>query len=463
MNYQRRESNMNEEKLSLTEGVVWKKLIRFAIPIFLGNLFQQMYNAVDSLVVGNFCGNEALAAVSSSMSLQQLFIGFFQGAFIGASVLISRSFGAKDREGMDKAIHTTVVFALVMGVILTILGVSFTPTILRWMGTPENVMPNSVTYFRIYCMGLLGMVLYNTTNGIFNALGDSKHPLYYLIISSVTNAVLDVIFVGGLDMGVAGAALATTIGQFLSAMLGLVHLMSGRFVVQIKLSKLRVYPEVLKQIITLGLPSGVQNSVNSMANLVVQANINAFGDLAMGGCGSYSKLQGFVFVPVLSMALALTTYVGQNMGANKPERVKEGIRQGMMISVTMAEVLGVILFVFAPQLVGLFSRDPAVVAYGIQQARLETLFYFLLAITHACAGALRGAGKTLIPMSVILSVWCAFRVIYIEGMVRMIHDIRVVFSAYPVTWAISSVILLWIIKRQNWEQMCQKMTKKLEK
>lgn len=286
MNYQRRESKMNEEKLSLTEGIVWKKLIRFAIPIFLGNLFQQMYNAVDSLVVGNFCGNEALAAVSSSMSLQQLFIGFFQGAFIGASVLISRSFGAKDREGMDKAIHTTVVFALVMGVLLTILGVSFTPTILRWMGTPENVMPNSVTYFRIYCMGLLGMVLYNTTNGIFNALGDSKHPLYYLIISSVTNAVLDVIFVGGFGMGVAGAALATTIGQFLSAMLGLIHLMSGRFVVQIKLSKLRVYPEVLKQIITLGLPSGVQNSVNSMANLVVQANINAFGDLAMGGCGS---------------------------------------------------------------------------------------------------------------------------------------------------------------------------------
>jgi len=312
-------------------------------------------------------------------------------------------------------------------------------------------------------MGLLGMVLYNTTNGIFNALGDSKHPLYYLMISSVTNAILDIIFVGGLGMGVAGAALATTIGQFLSAVLGLIHLMSGRFVVQIKLSKLEANPAVLKKIITLGLPSGVQNSVNSMANLVVQANINAFGALAMGGCGSYSKLQGFVFVPVLSMALALTTYVGQNMGANKPERVKEGIRQGMMISVIMAEVLGVILFIFAPQLVGLFSRDPAVIAYGVQQARLETLFYFLLAITHGCAGALRGAGKTLIPMSVILSVWCAFRVVYIECMVRIIPDIRVVFSAYPVTWIISSIILFLIIKRQDWEKMCLQMTKKLEK
>ena len=442
---------MNEEKLSLTEGVVWKKLIRFAIPIFLGNLFQQMYNAVDSLVVGNFCGNEALAAVSSSMSLQQLFIGFFQGTFIGASVLISRNFGAKDKEGMDRAIHTTMLFSLVAGVILTVLGVSFTPTILSWMGTPENVMPNSVTYFRIYCMGLLGMVLYNTTNGIFNALGDSKHPLYYLIISSIANVILDLLFVGGLGMGVAGAALATTIGQILSAILGLIHLMSGRFIVQIKLSKLKVYPEILKQILKLGLPSGVQNSVNSMANLVVQANINAFGDLAMGGCGSYAKLQGFVFVPVLSMSLALTTYVGQNMGAKKPERVVKGVRQGMLLSILLAEALGVTIFLFAPQLVGMFSKDPAVVAFGVQQARLETLFYFLLAITHASAGALRGAGKTLIPMAVILSVWCAFRVVYIESLVRIIPNIQIVFSAYPVTWLISSVILLWFVKKQSWK------------
>ena len=442
---------MNEEKMLLTEGVVWKKLIRFAIPILLGNLFQQLYNAVDSLVVGNFCGNEALAAVSSSMSLQQLFIGFFQGTFIGASVLISRSFGAKDKEGMDKAIHTTVVFSLVIGTVLSILGVVLTPVILGWMGTPENVMPNSVTYFRIYCMGLLGMVLYNTTNGIFNALGDSKHPLYYLMISSATNVVLDLIFVGLLGMGVAGAALATTIGQVLSAVLGMIHLMSGRFVVQIQVSKLRVYPEILKQILKLGLPSGVQNSVNSMANLVVQANINAFGELAMGGCGSYSKLQGFVFVPVLSMSLALTTFVGQNMGAKKPERVIKGVRQGMLISVLLAESLGVILFCFAPWLIGLFSKDPAVVAFGVQQARLETLFFFLLAVTHASAGALRGAGKSLIPMAVILSVWCAFRVVYIESMVRIIPNIKVVFSAYPVTWTISSIILLWFVKKQNWK------------
>lgn len=443
---------MNENKMSMTEGVVWKKLVRFAIPLLLGSLFQQLYNAVDSLVVGNFCGNEALAAVSSSGSMQHLLIGFFQGVFIGASVIISRCFGANDKEGMDEAIHTTVVFSLAMGVVLTILGVTFTPAILRWMGTPENVMPNSVIYFRIYCLGLIGMVLYNTTNGIFNALGDSKHPLYYLIISSVTNAVLDVIFVGGFGMGVAGAALATTIGQLLSAILGLLHLMSGRFIVQIKLSKLRVNLEVLKNVFVLGLPSGIQNSVNSIANLVVQANINAFGDLAMGGCGSYSKIQGFVFIPVLSMSLALTTYVGQNMGANKPERVKTGIRQGVMISVIMAEIFGIFVFMSAPYLVGLFSKDPAVVAFGVQQARVEALFFFLLAITHACAGTLRGAGKTMIPMAVTLGAWCVLRIVYIEGLVQVIPNINVVFSAYPVTWLVSSVILLWFVKKQNWEE-----------
>lgn len=450
---------MNEEKMSMTEGTVWKNLVRFAIPLLLGNLFQQLYNAVDSLVVGNFCGNEALAAVSSSGSMQHLLIGFFQGVFIGASVIISRCFGAKDKEGMDEAIHTTVVFAFVMGVILTILGVLFTPTILEWMGTPENVMPNSVTYFRIYCMGLLGMVLYNTTNGIFNALGDSKHPLYYLIISSVTNAVLDVIFVGAFNMGVAGAALATTIGQFLSAILGLIHLMSGRFVVQIKISKLHVNLKILKQVFLLGLPSGVQNSVNAIANLVVQSNINAFGDLAMGGCGSYSKIQGFVFIPILSMSLALTTYVGQNMGANRPDRVKTGIRQGMMISVVMAEIFGVFVFIFAPQLVGMFSQDPAVIAFGVQQARVESLFFFLLAITHTCAGTLRGAGKTMIPMAVTLGAWCVLRIVYIEGLVSIIPDINVVFSAYPVTWIASSLLLLWFVKRQNWDENTLKVAK----
>lgn len=440
---------MKEDNMLMTEGCVWKSLVRFAFPLFLGNLFQQLYNAVDSLVVGNFCGREALAAVSSSGSLQFLLIGFFQGVFVGASVIISSRFGAKDKEGVDEAIHTTVLFALGAGILLTIVGVLFTPMILKWMGTPENVLPSSVTYFRIYCMGMLGMVLYNTTNGIFNALGDSKHPLYYLIISSVTNAVLDLLFVGVFRMGVAGAALATTIGQFLSAVLGLLHLMSGRFAVQIRISKLCVNPSVLKDIFCLGLPSGIQNSVNAIANLVVQTNINAFGDLAMGGCGSYAKIESFVFLPIMSMSLALTTFVGQNMGAGRLDRIKTGIRQGMCITLVMAEIFGVFVFLTAPQLVGLFSKDAEVIAFGVRQARVESLFYFLLAVTHICAGTLRGSGQTMIPMAVTLGAWCILRIVYIEGLVRIFHDIFVIFTAYPVTWTVSSAILLWFVMKNQ--------------
>lgn len=451
---------MDRSKISMTEGTVWKILLKFAFPLFLGNLFQQLYNAVDSLVVGNFCGNEALAAVSSSGSLQHLLIGFFQGMFVGASVIISRCYGAMDEDGVDDAIHTTVFFALGMGVVLTILGVVFTPMILQWMGTPENVMPNSVTYFRIYCMGLLGMILYNTTNGIFNALGDSRHPLYYLIISSVTNVILDLLFVGGLGMGVAGAALATVLGQVLSASLGLAHLMSGRFVVQIRISRLRIHKNVIRHIFRMGFPSGIQNSVNAIANLVVQTNINAFGDLAMGGCGSYAKVEGFVFLPIMSIALALTTFVGQNMGANKPERIKVGIRQGMIMSLTMAELFGVFVVICAPWLIGLFSNDPAVIAYGVQQARVESLFFFLLATTHTCAGALRGAGQTVIPMSVTLGAWCILRIVYIEVLVRVFHNINVIFTAYPVTWTVSSIFLIWFLCRQNWEENTKKVVEK---
>ena len=206
-------------------------------------------------------------------------------------------------------------------------------------------------------------------------------------------------------------------------------------------------------IFRVGLPSGIQNSVNAIANLVVQSNINAFGELTMGGCGSYAKIQGFVFIPVLSMSLALTTFVGQNMGAKRMDRVKVGIRQGILISAVMAELFGVFVFLFVPKLVGLFSSDLAVVAYGVQQARVESLFFFLLAITHACAGILRGAGKTMIPMAVTLGAWCVFRIAYIEGLIRVIPNINVVFSTYPVTWLASSVLLLWFLKKQGWSNM----------
>lgn len=441
---------MDLKKTSMTEGTIWKILVRFALPLLLGNLFQQLYNMVDSLVVGNFCGDQALAAVSSSNSLCHLIIGFFQGVFIGASVIISRHYGAKDDKGVDKAIHTTVLFSLVIGIALSILGVCFTPTILRWMGTPENVLPESILYFRVYCAGLLALVLYNTATGIFQALGDSRHPLYYLIIASVANIVLDLLFVAGFNWGVGGAAFATLLGQCLSAILAFAHLMSGRFIVTIRLSRLRPDLTVLKQIFHLGLPSGFQNSVIAIANVVIQSNINAFGDIAMAGCGCYSKMEGFVFLPITSLTSAITTFVSQNIGAGKQDRVRTGARQGLAITVVTSEVVGILSFIFAPYIIGLFSPSAAVVAYGVQRARITSLFFCLVGFSHAAAAILRGAGRPIIPMVIFMGVWCFFRICYVTILVGFIPDIRVVFTAHPVTWAISTILFAIILKKSNW-------------
>lgn len=441
---------MTEEKTLMTQGPIVPILLKFAFPLFLGNLFQQLYNTVDSLVVGNVCGDAALAAVSSSGSLCHLLIGFFQGVFMGASVIISQRWGARDREGAGRALHTTVLFSLFAGVLLTVLGVLFTPAILRWMGTPETVLPNSVEYFRVWCAGLLGLVLYNTATGIFQALGDSRRPLYYLMISAGVNVALDLLFVAGLGMGVAGAALATVIGQALSALLAFGYLMSGRFVLSFRPREMGLDREMLAQVFRLGLPGGVQNSVINIANLVVQANINAFGDQAMAGCGSYFKLEGFAFLPITCLTMALTTFVGQNMGAGERERVKAGTRLGVAMTVGFAEGLGLVFFLAAPFLIGLFSPTPDVVAFGVRQARTESLFYCFLAFSHASAAVLRGAGRTVTPMVVMLSVWCLFRIGYITVMVSVFQTILVVFTAYPVTWSISSLLFALSLHRGRW-------------
>ena len=434
----------------MTEGPIGPILFRFALPLFLGNLFQQLYNAVDSLVVGNFCGDAALAAVSSSGSLCHLLIGFFQGVFMGASVIISQRYGARDMEGAQKAAHVTVFFSLCAGVLLSILGVIFTPTILTWMGTPANVMPNSVAYFRVWCAGLLGLVLYNTSNGIFQAFGDSRHPLYFLMISACTNAVLDLLFVAVFHWGVEGAALATIMGQALSAILGFLYLMSDRFVIRIRLSAIRPEKALLGKILHLGLPSGFQNSAIAIANLVVQSNINAFGDVAMAGSGSYFKIEGFAFLPVTCLTMAMATFVGQNIGAQRYDRVKQGAKLGTALIMVLIEIVGLTLFLAAPFLISLFSQTPEVIAYGVRHARVTSLFFCLLGFSHAAAAILRGAGQTVTPMLVMMSVWCLFRITYITVVVAIFHDITWVYTAYPVTWTISSVIYAITLWRGKW-------------
>ncbi len=431
----------------MIEGKISKSIILFALPILLGNLFQQLYNVVDSIVVGNVLGKEALAAVSSTGSLINLIVGLINGIFVGAGVIIARYYGAKNNKSLPKAVHTTIAFGFIAGIIVTAFGVIFTPWLLKLMGTPSDVFADSVTYLRIYFTGGIGIVMYNACVGIFQAIGDSKRPLYYLIVAAITNVVLDILFIAVFNFGVGGAAVATVISQFISAILGFIKLtkVDGDYKIYIK--KIKIDGEMLEILMKMGLPTGIQNSIVAFANVIVQSNINQFGSIAMAGSGSYSKLEGFAFLPITSFSVALTTFIGQNLGAKQYDRAKQGARFGIIAGVSLAQIIGIIIWIFAPKLIGLFNSDPAVIEQGVIRARIICLFYFLLALSHCLSGILRGAGKTNIPMIVMLVSWCLIRIAYITIMVKIIPDIRVIFWAYPLTWFISSVAFLVYYKK----------------
>ncbi len=437
-------------KHSLTEGSIWKSMLFFAFPILLGNIFQQLYNTADAFIVGRFLEKNAYAAVSSSGSLIFLLVGFFTGIAVGAGVVIARYYGAKDYDKLHTAIHTTLAFGLAAGIILTVLGMTLTPQLLRLMKTDPQVLPNSVAYFRMYFAGSIAIVLYNMCVGILQAVGDSRHPLYYLILSSLINIGLDLLFVGVFGLGVWSAATATTIAQFISLGLCLYRLCHYDTVYRVQLRKIRFNFPMLRQIVHFGLPSGVQNSIIAFANVIVQSNINAFGADAMAGCGTYSKLEGFAFLPITCFTMALTTFVSQNLGAHQYDRVKRGVRFGVLCSVTMAEVIGALIFLFSPALIALFQNDPPVIAIGVKQAHIEAFFYCFLAFSHCIAAIMRGAGKPTVPMFVMLAVWCVLRVSYISIAVPMVERIEVVFSAYPLTWFTSSVIFLIYFLKSDW-------------
>ena len=451
---------MQEHSTLMTQGSVWRHIVRFALPVLWGNLFQQLYNVVDSLVVGNFLGSDALAAVGSSSSLIFLLIGLFSGIFTGAGVVIARYFGARDDQNLRIAVHTTVAFGLVSGAAITVLGLLLVPQLLVWMGTPQSVLPNSILYFRIYFSGAIFVVMYNTAAGIFQAVGDSRHPLYYLITSSVINIVLDLLFVAGFGMGVEGAALATVISQAVSATLGFHRLMHTTGVYRVWPRKVRFHLSMLRQVLGMGLPSGLQNSIIAIANVVVQSSINLYGAHAMAGCGAHAKIEGFAFLPINAFALAMATFIGQNLGAGEFDRAKKGARFGILTSMVMAEVVGVAVYILAPVLVSLFNSDPEVIRYGAMMSRTLTLFYFLLAFSHAVAGVMRGAGRAIVPMVVMLVCWCLIRVSYITFFARTSGDIKNVFWAYPLTWSLSSVAFLIYYFKADWPHYLQKKSQK---
>lgn len=435
---------------TMTEGPIWKNILAFSVPLILGNLFQQLYNTVDSIIVGNYIGSEALAAVGSSGAIINLLVGFCIGASAGAGVVISQFFGAKDNEGVRKAVHTTVAVAVFAGAIVSIAGIFLSPVILRAMGTPREVLGPAVTYLKIFFGGMIFSVIYNMSAGILNAVGNSRRSLMYLVIAAVSNIVLDLLFVVGFKMGVEGVALATDIGQLISCIFILRFLIKSQDVYRLKLGDIRFYDNLLGKILKIGLPTGIQNIVISLSNVVVQSSVNSFGAAAMAGFAAYIKIDGFNILPVLSFSMAATTFAGQNVGAGRYDRVKKGMYVSVAMGVCYTILTGILLILFAPQVIGVFSGKQEVVAYGVYILKFFCPFYWMLGILQVLAGTIRGVGKTFQAMMVFLFSLCIFRVIWIFGALHISHELFGVMTAYPASWCVGMTMILLYAWKGKW-------------
>lgn len=439
--------------VNLTEGPIIKNILLFAIPLFMGQLLQQFYNMADAWVIGNFADNDAFAAVSSAGSMTFLIVGLFNGIAIGGGVIISKYYGAKEEENVVKAIHTNFLFGILASVLSTIVGLVLMPHILVWMKTPESVMPNSLSYFTIYFAGVSTVIMYNICMSIMRSLGDSIHPLYYLILSSVVNVVLDLLFVAVFGWGVAGAAIATVIAQGLSVILCLIRMCRIDDYTRLDFHKIHFYKDMMLEVIKQGLPTGIQNAVISIGNLTVQTNINSFGSYAMAGVGAYSKIEGFVFLPIMSMSMSLPTFVSQNLGAKQIDRAKKGSVFGIIFGMITAEILGIIIYFTAPTVLKIFVDTKESIQYGTIHAKTTALFFFLLALSHCAAGVLRGCGKAFIPMATMLAFWCGVRVVYVTSILKIIPEFRMISWAYPLTWSLSSIVFVVILLRMDWNKL----------
>ena len=425
---------MHANQVIMTEGVIWKQLLAFSLPLLVGNLFQQLYNTVDSVVVGNFIGSDALAAVGSSNSLINLIIGMFMGIGTGAGVIISQYYGADEKQKLHWAVHTTMALSLIGGFLLIALGLLLSPLILVLMGTPESVMPGSVAYLRIFFCGSLFNLVYNMGSGVLRAVGDSKRPLIFLCISSVINIVLDLLFVVVFQMGTAGVGYATVVAQGVSAFLTVRALVRTDDSYRLELGKIKIDRRMMARILKIGIPSGIQQSIISLSNVIVQANINSFGAAAMAGFGSYSKIDGFAMLPLQSFCMAATTFTGQNIGAKKSRRVKQGVFQGLVISMIYTILISIILYLNAERILRVFSPDQDVIAYGYSSMLILLPFYWTMAIHQILMGSIRGSGRTMVTMLIGVGNMCILRMIYINMLVPFFPSFEAVMWCYPITW-----------------------------
>lgn len=440
----------NGSTLLMTEGNIWKLLIVFSIPLILGNLLQQMYNTADSIIVGNFVGSNGLAAVGSGTALINLIIAFAQGAAVGAGVVVSQYLGANKKEQIKISVHTSMCIAIILGVILSLLGVFLSPTLLEMMKTPKEVFKDSALYLQIFCGGLIFNVIYNMATGILNAAGNSRKPLVYLAVASVTNIILDLLLIGVFKLGVMGAAIATDISQALSCILAVGYLLRVKSDYKLYIIELKINKDIAIKIIKIGLPTAIQNMVISFSNVLVQSSVNAYGATAMAGYAAYLKIDGFNILPVLSISMAVTTFTGQNVGANKLDRVKKGMYTALIMGIIYTVFIGAVLLLTSHTVLGFFTPDENVIKYGQIAMKYFCPFYFLLGILNILAGTVRGAGKGVPPMLILLFSMCVFRILWIKIALKFYDSIDGVFILYPISWVVGAVLMAIYTKFGKW-------------
>ena len=406
-------AQQQKKTLLMTEGSIWKSILLFSVPLILGNLLQQLYNTADSIIVGNFLGSNALAAVGSSGSPIYLLIGFSQGVAVGAGVVVSQYLGAKDKKETRIAVHTSLAIAAILGLILTVGGIAVSRTLLVWMNTPDEVLGDAVTYMKLYFGGVLFSVIYNMAAGILNAAGNSRRSVLYLACASITNIILDLVFIAGLKMGVAGAAIATDISQLVSCVLSLRFLMMVDADYKVELSSVRPEKRMTSRIIRIGLPTGIQNMVISFSNVLVQSSVNSYG-------------------------------------AGNLKRVKKGTWVTLAMGVLYTLCTGALLLAFQNPIMHLFTSDETVVSFGCIAMHYFCPFYFLLSILHGMAGAVRGTGRSVPPMVVLLVSLCLFRVVWIQFVLPFFSGIEGVFVLYPVSWALGAALMVLYAWKGSW-------------
>ena len=437
---------MSTKVVSMTEGKIWKKLLLFSIPLMMGSFFQQLYNTADSIIVGNYVGKEALAAIGATDNLINTFIGFFMGLSTGAGIIISQYFGAKDEKNVQIAVNTTIGLTFVMSVICTVCALGFRTQMLKLMNTPAEVFVQADAYLRIYFLGVTGLLFYNMGAGILRAVGDSRRPLYFLIFSAVLNIVLDLIFVAGFSLGVEGAAYATVISQGASAVLVMIVLSRERASYRVVWNRIRLNPEMIGKIVRVGLPMALQSAVVSFSNVFVQSYINHFDVAAMAGWLAYGKVDKFCLLPIQSLSLGLMTFVGQNYGAKRYDRIRKGIRTGLTMCFGIAICMIILINLFAESLVSMFIQSPDVVKFGTLFIHIEMPFYLALCVNSVYDSTLRGIGMTKGPMLIMMINSILFRQIYLFVVSRVSESMIPIVLGYPLGWILCSVMLVLYYK-----------------